>query len=93
MQVSLARTGQIRPSLQRTAARRAVRVVAQATPEQQQGDKIKQVAVAGLVASALLLGSAVAPEEALAARSGGRVSSSGFSSRRSAPRAAPRAAP
>jgi hypothetical protein len=73
-----------------TAARRPVRVVAKAAPQDEQPtNRIKQAALAGVVASALLLGSAVAPEEAFAARSGGRVSSSGFSSRRSMPRAAP----
>jgi hypothetical protein len=72
------------------AGRRPVRVLAKAAPQEPQtGDRIKQAALAGVVASALLLGSAVAPDEALAARSGGRVSSSGFSSRRSMPRAAP----
>jgi hypothetical protein len=69
----------------------APRVVCKAVTEDKSSvaDKAKSVAMAGLVAS-LLLGSAIAPEEALAARSGGRVSSSGFSSRRAAPaKAAP----
>lgn len=67
---------------------RVARVVCQATPEHD--NKLKHAALAGVVASALLLGSAVMPDEALAARSGGRVSSSSFSSRKAAPRAAPR---
>ncbi|GBF92864.1 hypothetical protein Rsub_05483 [Raphidocelis subcapitata] len=72
---------------------RVARVVAQQQAEEPKiVDRVKQVALAGAVASALLLGSGVvAPDEAFAARSGGRVSSSGFSSRRAAaPRAAPR---
>lgn len=70
-------------------ARRALVVRASAAQEPKPVDRLKQAALAGVVATSLLLGSAVAPEEAFAARSGGRVSSSGFSARRSAPRAAP----
>jgi hypothetical protein len=70
---------------------RVARVVAQQQAEEPKViDRVKQAALAGAVASALLLGSGVvAPDEAFAARSGGRVSASGFSSRRAAPRAAP----
>lgn len=75
---AVAATGASRPSL----ARRAVRVAAQ---KEDAPNKAKQLAVAGVLATSLLLSSAVAPEEAFAARSGGRVSSSGFSSRRAAP--------
>ena len=62
-------------------ARVAPRVVCQA----QDDSKLKQVAVASVVASSLLVAGAINPEEALAARSGGRVSSSGFSARRAGP--------
>lgn len=62
-------------------ARVAPRVVCQAT---QDSNKIKEVAVAAVVATSLL---AITPEAALAARSGGRVSSSGFAARRAAPSA------
>ncbi|KAI8471376.1 MAG: hypothetical protein J3K34DRAFT_417420 [Monoraphidium minutum] len=71
---------------------RVAKVVAKATTEERSmADKAKQVALASLLTATILTGSSmVAPEEALAARSGGRVSSSGFSSRRAAPaKAAP----
>ncbi|KAF6256836.1 hypothetical protein COO60DRAFT_1461494 [Scenedesmus sp. NREL 46B-D3] len=53
------------------------------------------VPVAATVAASLLLGAQmVAPEDAMAARSGGRAGASSFSARRAAPsRAATRAAP
>jgi len=57
------------------------------------GDVLQSVKapLAALCAAALLTG-AIVPEEALAARSGGRVGGSSFSARRSAP-SAPRAGP
>lgn len=64
------------------ATRKAPRVVCQAALD---NDKLKQVAVASVVASALLVGSTVSPEAAVAARSGGRVGSSGFAARRAGP--------
>lgn len=48
-------------------------------------DRVKSAALAATIAGALLVSPMVAPPDAEAARSGGRVSSSGFSSRRAAP--------
>ena len=75
----------LRAPLATRASRRPVVVKAM----KEEVDRVKQAAVAGLVATALLTGAMATPEEALAARSGGRASSSGFSARRAAP---PRAA-
>lgn len=72
----------VRGNLKVRSSRKTPRVVCQAV---QENDKLKQVAVASVVASALLFSSAVHPEAAAAARSGGRVSSSGFAARRAAP--------
>ena len=58
--------------------------------EETKGNMIGKSAVIALMSAALVLGSFASPDDALAARSGGRVGgSSGFSSRRSMPRAAP----
>jgi hypothetical protein len=65
-----------------------------AKPEEEGERKLSAAPLAAMVAAGLIATSAVAPEEALAARSGGRAgSSAGFASRRAAaPRAAPSAA-
>lgn len=89
MALQLQRQGQIRGLSAPRVSRAKPVVVCKAAQQNEQDSKLKQAALAGLVASALLLGSAVVPDEALAARSGGRVGSSSFSSRRAAPRAAP----
>lgn len=64
------------------------------TTEQQQDDDVSRhkVALVGMLSALLVAGNAlVSPEEAFAARSGGRVGGSSFSSRRqAAPRAVPR---
>ena len=79
VQISRAPLGLARP--------RAVAVVCKAQKEEVAvADRVKSAAMASMVAGALLFGSGVVdPQAAEAARSGGRVSSSGFSSRRAAP--------
>ena len=94
MALSQLSRGKIAASSSRAAApslpaRRPLVVLAKASNSddvKQAADRVKQAAMAGVLATSLLLGSGlVAPDEAFAARSGGRVSSSGFSSRRAAP--------
>lgn len=64
-------------------ARPVCRVVCSAQKDEEQSGFAKlAVPLATVIAAGLLTG-AVLPEEALAARSGGRVGRSGFSSRRS----------
>lgn len=65
-------------------ARVASRIVCAAQKPEHEQQQHVALPVAALVAAALLA-SSVAPEEALAARSGGRVGGSSFSARRSAP--------
>eukprot|EP00955_Chlamydomonas_euryale_P093810 364808-Chlamydomonas_euryale.AAC.16 len=80
-----------RPSLARPSRAGALRtpLVVRASAEQPQNtifSKAGSATLAGLVAVSML-GSAMVPDEALAARSSGRAggSSSGFASRRAAP--------
>jgi uncharacterized membrane protein len=82
----------MRPFAPRPALR-LPRVVCQANKEgEKQQAEPEQRSSAGVIAATicagLLLGSAVVPEDALAARSGGRVGASSFS-RRSSPSYAP----
>lgn len=64
-------------------ARRAVRVVCQATKEEASPVSKMALPVVSLLATALVSGAMVFPEEALAAKSSGRVGgSSGFKSRK-----------
>lgn len=85
----LAQRVQIRAAPALPSRARAVAVRATVVEEKKsitKAERVKQAALAGVVATSLLVGTnLVAPEEAFAARSGGRVSSSGFSSRRAAP--------
>ena len=77
-------------SLKPTTALRANRCVATTRPRaaklvvQAHSKPLEQIAVMGM-AALLVSGPLIAPEAAFAASSGGRVSSSGFSKRRSAP--------
>jgi hypothetical protein len=65
------------------ARARCSAVVCRATAAPEERPKVQQLLLSGVVASAILLGSAAAPDEAFAAaRSGGRVSANGFAKRR-----------
>jgi uncharacterized membrane protein len=67
----------------RPAARAMPRVVCQAADKKVAPEVVRTAAAASVVVGALQLAAVAAPEAALAAaRSGGRVSSSGFAARR-----------
>ena len=72
-------------------SRKTASSVTACSSKKQDVESLHVAKVAGVALAASLLLSAVVPEDALAARSGGRVGGSSF--RSSAPRAAPRAAP
>ncbi|CAK0771199.1 hypothetical protein CVIRNUC_003843 [Coccomyxa viridis] len=72
-------------------SRKTASAVTTCSSKKQAVESLHVAKVAGVALAASLLLSAVVPEDALAARSGGRVGGSSF--RSSAPRAAPRAAP
>lgn len=98
MQATRALAGQRSPALpmrrvsqhhKATAARRVAVVRCQAQDEQRGGqvEQLKQLMAATAMAGVLLMSSAAFPEDAMAARSGGRVGgSAGFRSQAAAPR-------